>query len=310
MRTVTGAYRFLHANLNTPDVATAAELYTRGLGLAVVMQTNAAPLDGALYGRPGRTTHSDATFLYDDRGSRRAIGLELQQWYRPKVVGTPYDDVRIWGIQALGLALPSLDGAAEAMRAAGGSVVGERDGALLRSGPRTLWVRDRDGVLLELTEERGVPGGRLHRLIISVDDLDAALAFYGALGFEQVAHERIEDASDVFPTAAANDGVDAYELRLPDDHTFFLLLLAWDRPPIGVCAYTEPWHRGLYRFALAVDDVRAEHARLVAAGIDAVGEPTTVSMDGTAVGELTVCFFHDPGGIAVELAERPRSAFA
>lgn len=307
---MTGAHRFLHVNLNTPDAARAAELYTQVLGLSVAMQTTAEPIDGALYGRPGVLTHSDATFLYDDRGPRRVTSLELQQWHRPKVVGEPYEDLRVWGLQALGLAVPSLDGVAGAVRAAGGTIVGERPGALLRSGPRTLWVRDHDGVLLELVEERGVPGGRLHRLVVSVDDIDAALGFYGALGFEQVAHEHIADASDVFPTAASGDVVDAYELRLPDDHAFFLLLLVWHRPVVGECAYLQPWHRGLYRFALAVDDVATEHARLVDAGLDAAGEPVVVPMPGTTVPPLSISFFHDPGGVAVELVERPRSAFS
>lgn len=307
---MTGAYRFLHANLNTPKAAASALLYTEAIGLTVRMKTESKPIDGALYGTPGVLTHTDATFLYDDRGPRRIVGLELQEWYRPKVTGEVYADLRSWGNQALGFALPTLDGAADAVRAAGGAVVGERSGVLLRSGPRTLWVRDREGVLLELAEDGGVPSGRMHRLIVSVDDRDAALGFYGAIGFEQVAHEHISDASDVFPTAEAGDVVDAYEMRLSDDHGFSLLLLAWERKPLGVFAYAQPWHRGLYRCALAVEDVAAEHARLVAAGVEAVGEPTTVPMEGTAAGDLTVCFFHDPGGIAIELVERPRSAFA
>jgi catechol 2,3-dioxygenase-like lactoylglutathione lyase family enzyme len=309
VRCVSGAHHVVHVNLNTADAAAAAGLYT-ALGLAVGMRTSSEPVDGALYGVRGTRTHSDATFLYDDRGPRRASALELQEWHRPRVTGEPYDDLRTWGIQALGLAVPSLEGVADAVRTAGGTVVGERRGALLRSAPRTLWVRDRDCVLLELIEEHGVPSGRLHRLVISTDDIDAALGFYGALGFEQVAHERLSDASDVFPTAAANDVVDAYELRLPEDHTFFLLLLAWERPVVGACAYAEPWHRGLYRFALAVDDVRGEHERVAAAGVDVVTEPTDVPMAGTPVGALTVCFLSDPGGVAVELVERPRSAFA
>ncbi|HVU71366.1 MAG TPA: VOC family protein [Mycobacteriales bacterium] len=306
---MSGARRFLHTNLNTADAAAASAFYRDAFGLRVVMQTRSDPVDGALYGTPGVDTHSDATFLYDDRGPRQAVGLELQEWYRPPVDGELYADVRTPGMQALGLAVPTLDGLEERVVAHGGRVVARLDSDLRGSGEPTMWIRDRDGVLVEVAEQGGIPGTRLQRLVVSTADVDAALRFYAAVGFGPAAQHRVDDAPAVMPTAPDGGGLDAHDLRLPDDPGFALLLLAWDEPAAGA-AYDRPWHRGLYRCALAVDDVRAEHARLVGAGFDRVDPPTTVPMAGTKVGDLTVCFLRDPFGVTVELVERPRAAFA
>jgi catechol 2,3-dioxygenase-like lactoylglutathione lyase family enzyme len=66
--------------------------------------------------------------------------------------------------------------------------------------------------------------------------------------------------------------------------------------------------QGLYRMALAVDDVRAAAGALAADGrCGKVPETVTIPMPDTPTGGFTVLFLADPDGAVVELAERPRS---
>lgn len=51
-----------------------------------------------------------------------------------------------------------------------------------------------------------------------------------------------------------------------------------------------------------VDDIESEHARLVAAGVPAVGEPHPVHRDGASV--LWMSFFTDPDGHHVVLTQQ------
>jgi catechol 2,3-dioxygenase-like lactoylglutathione lyase family enzyme len=63
-------------------------------------------------------------------------------------------------------------------------------------------------------------------------------------------------------------------------------------------------HRGLFRMAMAVPDVRAAVAAARAAGVDA-SDATFVPLPGTPLGGLWVSFFRDPDGVMVEFVERP-----
>jgi catechol 2,3-dioxygenase-like lactoylglutathione lyase family enzyme len=70
-----------------------------------------------------------------------------------------------------------------------------------------------------------------------------------------------------------------------------------------------PFHQGLYRMAIAVDDVHAAYASLREAGI-AKQPPYTFHLPGTPLTDgLTIIFLRDPDGILVELVERPRQFF-
>jgi catechol 2,3-dioxygenase-like lactoylglutathione lyase family enzyme len=305
------ARRFLHSNLNTRDAEAAVAFYGQLAGLRLVMRTTSEPTDGALFGMSGERTHSDAWFCYDDRGARAVVGLELQQWYDPPVEGAPYADPRTPGMQALGLVLPSLDGAGEQVVRLGGSVVGSGTGAVLAPGStRTLWVRDRDGVLVELVEQPALAApGRMHRLVISTRELDRTLSFYGDVGFAVSARARIPDAAAWMPTAPEGSSAEAVSLTLPDDPAFSVLLLAWDPPDPGGSAYARACNRGLYRCALATDDIALAYKRLVAQGWERIDEPRTAPLAGTPLGQVTVMFTRDPQGVTVELVERPRTAF-
>ena len=96
-------------------------------------------------------------------------------------------------------------------------------------------------------------------------------------------------------------------LRLPDE-SFALLLVQWRDPPSQGRPYESGNHRGLYRFAIAVDDARAAYDAL-SEHWDLASPPQRVELGGTNVPTMWIAFLADPDGLVIELVERPRSAF-
>ena len=113
-----------------------------------------------------------------------------------------------------------------------------------------------------------------------IGDIDRSVAFYGALGFEEVGRMPIRDeAINVFMGLPGdgprleltyNFGVDAYELGTGYNH-----------------------------IAITAEDLDATLARLAEQGIEPERPPYTVSEGGSRL-----CFVRDPDGYRIELIER------
>lgn len=113
-----------------------------------------------------------------------------------------------------------------------------------------------------------------------IGDIDRSVAFYEALGFEEVGRMPIRDeAINVFMGLPGdgprleltyNFGVDAYELGTGYNH-----------------------------IAITAGDLDATLARLAEQGIEAEKPPYTVGDGGTRI-----CFVRDPDGYRIELIER------
>jgi lactoylglutathione lyase len=113
-----------------------------------------------------------------------------------------------------------------------------------------------------------------------IGDIDRSIAFYEALGFEEMARKPIRDeAINVFmglPGDGArleltyNHGVDSYELGTGYNH-----------------------------IAITADDLDATLERLGSEGIEPEKPPYRVSEGGSRI-----CFVRDPDGYRVELIER------
>jgi lactoylglutathione lyase len=113
-----------------------------------------------------------------------------------------------------------------------------------------------------------------------IGDIDRSVAFYQALGFEEVGRMPIRDeAINVFMGLPGdgprleltyNFGVDAYELGTGYNH-----------------------------IAITAEDLDATLANLRALGIEAEKPPYTVSENGPRL-----CFVRDPDGYRIELIER------
>jgi catechol 2,3-dioxygenase-like lactoylglutathione lyase family enzyme len=153
---------------------------------------------------------------------------------------------------------------------------------------------DPDGVPLEVIEAPPAPDDPpapafSHERLRSTD-LDRTVAWFGALGW----------------TVRARSGDDA-SLVLPEDPTFSR---EFTRVPAAAPGTPRSANtQGLYRMALAVEDVAEAHACLVASGLlGEVAQPEFVPMPDTPTGGFTVLFLAGPDGAVVELVSRPRSA--
>jgi catechol 2,3-dioxygenase-like lactoylglutathione lyase family enzyme len=291
--------RSLHTNYNCTDIPQLERWYTEVFGLQVLMRSGGKDSPTDAFGIYQPTT-SETSFVYDHRGGRRATSLELVRWIDPPTTGNPYP--RAWdrGIQSYGYQVADVGGVVERAVAGGGQLV-------LRA-ERAALLRDPQGVAVEVVEGAVEQTEASHQRIVCAD-VDLSVAWYTELGFEVAAQGPAVTGAELW----AGDADHAIDKEVPvvgpDDPSFSLVLTHWTGPdPIGP-SYAMPFHQGLYRMAIAVDDATAAYEALRATGI-AKQPPYTFAMPDTPItAGLTILFIRDPDGILVELVERPRSYF-
>jgi len=116
-----------------------------------------------------------------------------------------------------------------------------------------------------------------------ITDIDRSLAFYRALGFEEVRRLPIrEEAINIY----LNQPGDAGEPRLELTYNFGV-----DQYEVGT---------GYGHIAISTTDLDAALAGLAGQGIEPERPPYTVSDGGSRL-----CFVRDPDGYRVEIVERP-----
>jgi catechol 2,3-dioxygenase-like lactoylglutathione lyase family enzyme len=287
------ATQLLHCNLNVTDVGQAAAVYEQGLGLTIRMRSESVDADATQMGIHG-PTHSVAWFLYDHRGGHVSPAIELVEWRTPPTAGSAYDSPMMVGMQSLMFAVPSFVASTGRLLEAGARATRFET----EPGERPLMdseLLDRDGVRIELTEDRSVLAPTFSGVRLNCADLEVAVQWYRTLGWRPVGPE----------TAATRAGVEAriQRIALPT-HPFELHLTFWSNTTPDARAHTDANTRGLYRMALAVDDVRAAYEEAQQDGQIQIGEPTYVPLPGTTLGGLWVSFFRDPNGVTAELVER------
>jgi catechol 2,3-dioxygenase-like lactoylglutathione lyase family enzyme len=140
---------------------------------------------------------------------------------------------------------------------------------------------------------------RMDNVGIVVDDLDAAVAFFGELGMELEGTGQIEGVwAD---RTVGLDGVrcDIAMMRTPDGHG--RLELAKYLAPTAIAAGPRnPPHNtlGMHRVMFAVDDIEDVVARLRTHGAELVGELARYE------DSYRLCYVRGPEGIIVALAEQ------
>jgi lactoylglutathione lyase len=116
-----------------------------------------------------------------------------------------------------------------------------------------------------------------------ITDIDRSVAFYSALGFEEIRRAPIRDeAINVF----MNQPGDGDEPRLELTYNF------------GVSSYELGTAYG--HIAIGASDLDATLARLAELGIDPERPPYAIRE-----GSSRICFVRDPDGYRVEIVERP-----
>jgi lactoylglutathione lyase len=116
-----------------------------------------------------------------------------------------------------------------------------------------------------------------------ITDIDRSLAFYAALGFDEVRRVPIRE-----------EAVNVY-LNLPEDGDEPRLELTFNFDQDG------PYEigTGYGHIALTVDDLDGRLAQLAEQGITPEREPYTIGS-----GRSRLCFVRDPDGYRIELIER------
>ncbi len=286
-------HSLLHVNLNSRDVAASAGFYERVLGLTIGMQTSGEATSGAALGAYGEVT-TLAMFLYDARGPRSAPALEVLEWRSPEPLGQSPDEPRQAGIAAVGFRVPSLADVRDNAPTADLGAWPWRT-----ASARLLRLRDPDGIRVELVEDPTLSFAQFSHLRLNVHDLAASIAWYARIGLQA-------GASAV---SAPVDGavVSVCSLSAAGDPSLSFELTAWDHPPVTGKPIGPANHVGIYRMALAVDDVEAA-CRELREDWPEVPDPLWVELPGTRLGGVNVLFLRDPDGTTVELVERPRAA--
>lgn len=288
------ARRYLHSNLNTSDIDGLAAFLAAALGVQETMRSGGPDFvsDGSVLGYPGKV-RSAAAFLYDERGPRTACALELVQWYDPQTTGEPYTDPWHVGIQAVGYSVPDVEQVAQRARGEGAA---DADGPDFSPvvGARIVTLTIPGGARVDLVHG---DAAQIRHLRQNVVDLDRSIAWYEGIGFAVLES----------PTEVQVDGraVRRAALRLPDEGQRLLLVEVGgsDR------AFVEPYHAGLFRSALAVDDPAATQQRLRAEKIVERSDLHELVLEGTPVGKLQILITRDPDGVMVEFVGRDRSIF-
>jgi catechol 2,3-dioxygenase-like lactoylglutathione lyase family enzyme len=298
------AHAMMHCNLNTTAIERSAAFHMAVFDLEPRMRSVSNGVDATSMGLSDDIA-SVTTFLYDLRGPRAAPALELVSWSRP-----PTEQVRPEhrpsGFTAVGYRVASLGIIKARLAAMGIASVPVPGGLPVRGETRpALRITDPDGVIFEVVEIAPAAADPRRVALLSHErmrctDLDRTVCWYEKIGW------RVRDRG------TGPGGAPAASLLLPEDPTFSLEFeqLA---VPAGATRPQAANTRGLYRIALAVDDVLAASASLAAeSGVDgAFGRPltpVTLSMPDVPTGGFTVLFLADPDGAVVELVERPRSA--
>src|SRR4051812_49018714 len=133
---------------------------------------------------------------------------------------------------------------------------------------------------------------------VIVDDLDAAIAFFAALGLEQEGRMTLGD--ERVDRLVALEGVrcDFAMVKTPDGRNKLELIQFLSPPPEGDDLRAPANTRGLRHLCFAVDDIHAALESLEAHGAQLLGEVLNYE------DIYWLCYVRGPAGIIVELAEK------
>ena len=140
---------------------------------------------------------------------------------------------------------------------------------------------------------------RMDNVLIVVDDLEAAKAFFAELGMELEGETQVEGPW-VDSTVGLDDvRADITMMRTPDGHGRVELTKFHTPPAVSVEPESAPANAlGIRRIMFAVDDIDDVVARLRTHGAELVGEIAQYE------DIYRLCFLRGPEGIIVGLAER------
>jgi catechol 2,3-dioxygenase-like lactoylglutathione lyase family enzyme len=142
---------------------------------------------------------------------------------------------------------------------------------------------------------------RMDNVLIVVDDLEAAKAFFLELGMELVGQMPVEGPWVDRVVGLENVRCEIAMMRTPDGHGRIELDKFHTPPAVGVEPKNAPVNTlGIHRIMFAVDDIEDVLARLRAHGAELIGE--VAQYEDT----YRLCYIRGPEGIIVALAQQLR----
>ena len=235
--------------------------------------------------------------------------LELMKFQKPTATtAEPSAPVNTLGIRRIMFAVTGIDDVAARLQKRGAELVGEM--VQYEDVYRLCYLRSPEGIIVALAEQLANESAtdvvrskessllRMDNVLIVVDDLEAAKAFFIELGLELESETSVEGPSvdsligleDVRATLAM--------MRTPDGHGRIELDKFHTPKAIGFGSVDAPVNTvGIRRVMLAVDDIDDVFARLRAHGAELMGE--VVQYQDT----YRLCYIRGPEGIIVALAE-------
>jgi catechol 2,3-dioxygenase-like lactoylglutathione lyase family enzyme len=139
---------------------------------------------------------------------------------------------------------------------------------------------------------------RMDNVLLVVDDLEAAIAFFAELGMELEGQTTVEGPS--VDRVVGLDGVrsDIAMMRTPDGHGRLELDRFHTPPAVRAEPATAPVNTlGIRRIMFTVDDIEDVLARLQTLGAELIGEVVRYE------DSYRLCYVRGPEGILVALAE-------
>ena len=236
--------------------------------------------------------------------------LELMKFQKPTATtAEPSAPVNTLGIRRIMFAVTGIDDVAARLQKRGAELVGEM--VQYEDVYRLCYLRSPEGIIVALAEQLANESAtdvvrskessllRMDNVLIVVEDLEAAKAFFIELGLELEGETTVEGPSvdsliglkDVRATLAL--------MRTPDGNGRIELDKFHTPKAIGFGSVDAPVNTvGIRRVMLAVDDIDDVVARLRAHGAELMGE--VVQYQDT----YRLCYIRGPEGIIVALAEQ------
>jgi catechol 2,3-dioxygenase-like lactoylglutathione lyase family enzyme len=142
---------------------------------------------------------------------------------------------------------------------------------------------------------------RMDNVLIVVDDLDAAKAFFAELGMELEGEAPLEGRWVDRVVGLDDVRADIAMMRTPDGHSRIELTKFHNPPAVRAEPESAPANAlGIRRIMFAVDDIDDVVARLRSHGAELVGEIAQYE------DIYRLCFVRGPAGIIIGLAEQLR----
>ncbi|WP_157216295.1 VOC family protein [Flavisphingomonas formosensis] len=286
------AVTFSHRGVCISDLAASKRFYIDALDFAEVID----------YGVMGGAQMEQTTDIPDIRlhpvmlQHRDGPRLELLHFEAPPAFGSRERRSTLqYGLVHLSFYVDDIDASAERIRAAGGHVFEETRAHYPEGRTTMLYCTDPDGVRIELMHTEGV-AGRFSHSGICVEDVDASLSYFQALGFEPVENYVLDGGYEWLATVNEVPGIKLRAQMVRDkDGNVIELLKVFDPPSFGPRERRKLNQYGLTHLAFWVDDVDAV-ADILAARGGTWAEQTRVVMPGIEL-------YHgaDPDGVRIEL---------